>query len=157
MSVFPKPGRTKLKTIEAAGRDGLTSLRPEHDSGRCSALLPAVCVWYLSRRHEKRHYGDRTPQALREAELCMASEKQTDLQDSLSLAVFTPLWKSRLTGRFLQTQKLNPGLNSELLRMRSLIKLFMHSELVHVLSPFFAWFFLSYLYNEEEETWFYNT
>lgn len=84
------PDRTKLKSSEAAGRDGLTSPRPEHDSGRCSAPLPAVCVWYLSPRRQKRHGGDRTPQACREAELCAASGKQTDLEDSFSRRVFTP-------------------------------------------------------------------
>lgn len=79
----------------------LTSQGPEHDSDCCSALLPAVCVcvcvWYLSPRHEKRHCGDRTPHRCmlgvrRLAELCVAPEKHTDLQDPLWVSVLLLVW-----------------------------------------------------------------
>lgn len=79
----------------------LTSQGPEHDSDCCYALLPAVCVcvcvWYLSPQREKRHCGDRTPHRCmlgvrRLAELCVAPEKHTDLQDPLWVSVLLLVW-----------------------------------------------------------------
>lgn len=79
----------------------LTSQGPEHDSDCCYALLPAVCVcvcvWYLSPQCEKRHCGDRTPHRCmlgvgRLAELCVAPEKHTDLQDPLWVSVLLLVW-----------------------------------------------------------------
>lgn len=57
----------------------------------CVFLRVSVCVWYLSPRREKRHYGDRTPQRCMLgtcglAELCVASKNTQTCRGSLQLS-----------------------------------------------------------------------
>lgn len=126
------PNRTKLKSREAAGRDRLTSPRPEHDSGRCSSLLPAVCVCDICRRgvrnvttaigHHRR---------VERLNSVWPLKKQTDLEVSLSLCFYSGLEVQTYWEILAQTQKLKPGSKAELLKMWCLAKVFTPLRLLH--------------------------